>query len=116
MKKTALLFVLLSLMLIVGCACAQEAETYHIVMRYFPLYIGSVNNAWGNPFPLYFINGVNDVLCERLELDDVTEALDKGVTDWGKLKNIVKDALSDYIWKKTKRRPMIMPIIMDTNY
>ncbi|MBO4913216.1 MAG: ribonuclease J [Butyrivibrio sp.] len=51
-----------------------------------------------------------------LVLDEVTEALDKGVTDWGKLKNIVKEALSDYIWKKTKRRPMIMPIIMDTNF
>ncbi len=48
--------------------------------------------------------------------DDVTEALEKGITDWAKLKNIVKDTLSDYIWKKTKRRPMIMPIIMDTNF
>ena len=51
-----------------------------------------------------------------LVLDEVTEALDNGITDWGKLKSIVKDVLSDYIWKKTKRRPMIMPIIMDTNY
>ncbi|MBO4458059.1 MAG: ribonuclease J [Butyrivibrio sp.] len=51
-----------------------------------------------------------------LVLDEVTEAIDKGVTDWGKLKNIVKEVLSDYIWRKTKRRPMIMPIIMDTNY
>ena len=51
-----------------------------------------------------------------LVLDEVTEALDRGITDWGKLKSIVKDVLSDYIWKKTKRRPMIMPIIMDTNY
>ncbi len=51
-----------------------------------------------------------------LVLDEVTEALDRGIKDWGKLKNIVKDVLSDYIWKKTKRRPMIMPIIMDTNY
>jgi len=51
-----------------------------------------------------------------LVYDDVTEALEKGITDWAKLKNIVKDALSDYIWKKTKRRPMIMPIIMDTNF
>ncbi|MBO5621893.1 MAG: ribonuclease J [Butyrivibrio sp.] len=51
-----------------------------------------------------------------LVLDEVTEALDKGITDWGKLKSIVKDTLSDYVWKKTKRRPMIMPIIMDTNY
>ena len=48
--------------------------------------------------------------------DDVTEALEKGITDWTKLKNIVKDTLSDYIWKKTKRRPMIMPIIMDTHF
>ena len=48
--------------------------------------------------------------------DDVTEALDKGITDWTKLKNIVKYTLSDYIWKKTKRRPMIMPIIMDTHF
>ena len=46
-------------------------------------------------------------------LDEVTEALSGGTTDWGKLKGIVKDALSEYIWKKTKRRPMILPIIMD---
>jgi len=51
-----------------------------------------------------------------LAYDDITEALERGITDWGKLKNIVKDTLSDYIWKKTKRRPMIMPIIMDTNF
>jgi len=51
-----------------------------------------------------------------LVLDEVTEALDNGITDWNKLKNIVKDVLSDFIWKKTKRRPMILPIVMDTNY
>ena len=45
----------------------------------------------------------------------MTEALSGGTTDWGKLKGIVKDALSEYIWKKTKRRPMILPIIMDEN-
>ncbi len=51
-----------------------------------------------------------------LVYDDVIEALERGVTDWTRLKNIVKDTLSDYIWKKTKRRPMIMPIIMEDNY
>ncbi|WP_026509588.1 ribonuclease J [Butyrivibrio sp. LC3010] len=51
-----------------------------------------------------------------LVLDEITEALDKNITDWNKLKNIVKDVLSDFIWKKTKRRPMILPIIMDSNY
>ncbi|MCR4758634.1 MAG: ribonuclease J [Butyrivibrio sp.] len=50
-----------------------------------------------------------------LVYDELIEATDKGITDWNKLKNIVKDVLSDYIWKKTKRRPMIMPIIMSTN-
>ena len=39
--------------------------------------------------------------------------LDRGVNDWGKIKNEVKDSLSDYIWKKTKRNPMILPIIME---
>jgi ribonuclease J len=48
-------------------------------------------------------------------LDEVTEALSDGNADWGKLKGVVKDALSEYIWKKTKRRPMILPIIMDEN-
>ena len=35
------------------------------------------------------------------------------VSDWGKLKNEIKDSLSDYIWKKMKRTPMILPIIME---
>ncbi|MDO5135332.1 MAG: RNase J family beta-CASP ribonuclease [Eubacteriales bacterium] len=39
--------------------------------------------------------------------------LDKGMTDWGKIKTSVKDALSDYLWKRTKRSPMILPIIME---
>ena len=43
----------------------------------------------------------------------VNEYLDKGVTDWGKLKMGIRDCLSDYVWKKTKRRPMILPIIQE---
>ncbi len=39
--------------------------------------------------------------------------LDRGITDWGKLKSVSKDALGDFFWKKTKRRPMILPIIME---
>ena len=39
--------------------------------------------------------------------------LSRGISDWGKLKNIVKDSLNDYLWKKTKRSPMILPIIME---
>lgn len=47
----------------------------------------------------------------------VNEAVDgcllRGVTDWGKLKSSIKDSLGEYVWKKTKRRPMILPIIME---
>ena len=39
--------------------------------------------------------------------------VDRGITDWGKLKSTTKDVLSEYVWKKTKRRPMILPIIME---
>ncbi len=37
----------------------------------------------------------------------------RGGSDWGKIKTAVKDSLGDFIWKKTKRRPMILPIIME---
>ena len=39
--------------------------------------------------------------------------MDKGVTDWSKIKTEVKDSLGEFVWKETKRRPMIMPIIME---
>ena len=39
--------------------------------------------------------------------------LERYITDWGKIKNTVKDALSDFLWKRTKRSPMILPIIME---
>ena len=39
--------------------------------------------------------------------------LDRNITDWGKIKNVVKDALSDFLWKRTERSPMILPIIME---
>ena len=39
--------------------------------------------------------------------------MDRGVTDWSKIKTEVKEALSGYVWKRTKRSPMILPIIME---
>ncbi len=47
--------------------------------------------------------------------DAVWKHLDKGITDWGRIKSTIKDVLSDYVWKKTKRRPMILPIIMEVD-
>lgn len=46
----------------------------------------------------------------RLEIEKCEE---KGITDWASIKGILKDTLHDYIYKKTKRTPMILPIIME---
>ncbi len=45
--------------------------------------------------------------------DGVLNCLDRGISDWGKIKSVIKDSLGEFVWKKTKRRPMILPIIMD---
>ncbi len=50
----------------------------------------------------------------------VKEAMDRcqsrGVSDWGKMKGCIKDSLSDFVWKRTKRSPMILPIIEEVEY
>ncbi len=38
---------------------------------------------------------------------------DKNITDWGKIKSTIRDSLGDFLWKKTKRSPMILPIISE---
>ena len=43
----------------------------------------------------------------------VQDCLRRHVSDWGKIKTIIKDSLSDFLWKKMKRSPMILPIIME---
>ena len=41
------------------------------------------------------------------------DGLDRVYIDWEQLKNMIKDDLARYIYSKTKRRPMILPIILD---
>ena len=43
----------------------------------------------------------------------VEECLKRNVSDWGKIKNVIKESLSDYLWKRMKRDPIILPIIME---
>lgn len=47
----------------------------------------------------------------------LNEALEKCLSnryaDWSKIKLVIRDTMNDYFWKKTKRKPMILPIIMD---
>jgi len=37
----------------------------------------------------------------------------KNVTDWSKMKNEIRDSLSEFFWKKMKRKPIILPVIME---
>ena len=56
----------------------------------------------------YLMDEAREVVYSALE-----RCLDNHVTDWTKIKTENKDSLSDYLWKKMKRNPMILPIIME---
>ncbi len=51
--------------------------------------------------------------ARQVVVEALDSCLDNNITDWGKIKSTVRDALSDYVWKNTKRSPMILPIIME---
>ena len=51
--------------------------------------------------------------ARELALDAINNCLDKGNVDWMELKTGVKDALSKYLYQKTHRKPMILPVIMN---
>ena len=62
-----------------------------------------------------YVRESEDLLEEahNVVADAVADCLDRHVSDWGKIKNIIKDSLSDFLWKRMKRNPMILPIIME---
>ena len=49
------------------------------------------------------------VLCDALE----NCLAHNRYADWNRIKMVIRDTMNDFIWKKTKRKPMILPIIMD---
>ncbi len=49
------------------------------------------------------------VLCDAIEHC----LMHNRYADWNRIKMVIRDTMNDFIWKKTKRRPMILPIIMD---
>ena len=54
------------------------------------------------------MDGAREVVVKALQ-----ECEEKNITSWNYIKNLIKDTLKNYIWQKTKRSPMILPIIME---
>ena len=51
--------------------------------------------------------------CHDVAFDALNECLNRNITDWGKIKTAIKDNLGEFLWKRTKRNPMILPIITE---
>ena len=44
---------------------------------------------------------------------EIEKCEEKHITDWSTIKSTLRENLRDYIFQKTKRNPMILPIIME---
>jgi ribonuclease J len=49
--------------------------------------------------------------------EEVKKALisceEKGIIDWNSIKNVIRESLFKYLYEKTQRKPMILPILME---
>ena len=45
--------------------------------------------------------------------EELDECLFKGISDKNRIKNVLRDALGSFVWKKTKRKPIILVEILD---
>ena len=51
--------------------------------------------------------------CRVVVEETIAECQSRSVTDWNKLKNAIRDSLGEFLWKRTKRSPMVLPIISE---
>ena len=63
-----------------------------------------------------YVRESEELMDEAAEV--VEEALEdvngKKGSDWARIRNAIRDDLGDFLWRRTKRRPMILPILMET--
>jgi ribonuclease J len=62
-----------------------------------------------------YVKESEDLLSEALALvrKVMEDCETKHITDWNRMKNLIRDGLSEFVWKKTNRRPMILPIFLE---
>ena len=54
------------------------------------------------------IEGCYDVVQETMDI-----CMERNITDWSKIKMMIKDSLGEFLWQRMKRSPMILPIISE---
>ncbi len=50
---------------------------------------------------------------KKVAEQSIERLISKKVSDWAQIKGVIKDDLAKFIFKETKRKPMILPVIMD---
>ena len=64
-----------------------------------------------------YVKESKDLMKESAAIveDIITENLKSNDFEWAKLKQDIRDQLSRYLFEQTKRRPVILPVIMETS-
>ena len=62
-----------------------------------------------------YVRDSEELMDEAQEVveDAIDSVLEKGGSEGTKIKNAIRDELGEFLWKRTKRNPMILPILMD---
>lgn len=62
-----------------------------------------------------YVREAEDLIEEakKVVMDALAKCEEKNITGWSYIKGLIKDTLKNYLWQKTKRSPMILPIIME---
>ncbi|WMI81500.1 ribonuclease J [Anaerotignum sp. MB30-C6] len=62
-----------------------------------------------------YVRVAEDLMDEarKVVLAALMECEEKNITSWNYIKGVIKDTLKNFLWQKTKRSPMILPIIME---
>ncbi|MBQ0043039.1 MAG: ribonuclease J [Lachnospiraceae bacterium] len=64
-----------------------------------------------------YVKESDELIDEARELVQlaIESCIEKGITEISRFRNTIRDELSEFIWRRTKRSPMIIPIIMDAS-
>jgi ribonuclease J len=62
-----------------------------------------------------YVREAEDLMEEARKVvnDALLKCEERHITGWSYIKGLIKDTLKNYLWQKTKRSPMILPIIME---